>query len=163
MEFFLLAVVSRAGLRSLYELQQAVGLQPGGIQPVLRHLEEDGLLKRSEQGRRRRRVIEVTDKGKLLLARYWRDCLRDYSDMESISRCATVALLTEHAKQAYEYLMGIADIHEQAARDLPAEYLQTQPQSPIEWYALMRTAWETQRHKALANTLRSVATQLQKT
>ena len=49
MPLFVLANIARGGLQSLYELQKGVRLQPGAIHPVLRRLEQDGMLHRSPQ------------------------------------------------------------------------------------------------------------------
>ena len=50
MDTFTLAAISRGGLNTLYALQQAVGLQPGGLLPVIRRLQAHGLVARSDRG-----------------------------------------------------------------------------------------------------------------
>ena len=105
MDYFVLAMISRGGLHSLYELQQGVGLQPGGIQPVLKRLEQEGFLERSEQQKRRRRLMTVTELGEQFLNAAWPDCLDDYPDVESILRAATVGILMGDWQRAYRYLL----------------------------------------------------------
>lgn len=158
MDFFVLAAISRGKLQSLYELQHGVGLQPGGIHPVLKRLEEDGLLERSEQQKRRRRLMTVTSKGEQFLDEKWQDCLRDYQDVESILRAATVAILMGHRNAAHDYLMGAADHHEQNVPESP-----TDPKikrSSVELYAFMRWLWESRRRESAAAAFRDIAREL---
>src|SRR5664279_5158926 len=93
MPFFLLSLISRGGLHTLYDFQQQAGLQPGGVQPILRQLENGGLVKRSQEGKRRRRVIATTEEGETVLAAGWPSCLVFHLDIESDLRAATIALL----------------------------------------------------------------------
>lgn len=159
MEFFVLALVSRGGLRSLYELQHGAGLQPGGIRPVLDRLEEDGLLERSKQERRRRRAMSVTTRGERLLEAFWRDCMREYPDVESIFRAATVAILMESPQSAFDYLAGVAGGFEDNVPSV--EVSRDKKRAPIEWYTLMRSFWEVRRRKCVAGALREVAAELE--
>ena len=155
MPFFLLAVVSRGGLNTLYDLQHHAGLQPGGVQPVLRQLERDGLLRRSEEGKRRRRAMVVTDKGEETLAAHWRTCLGFYMDVESVLRAATTSLLMGDQKTAYRYLQSVADDYKCRSGGARA----TDPDaraSPLDWYAFMRRHWETSRLQSAAETLRNI-------
>ncbi len=110
---FVLASISRGNLHSLYELQRGLGLQPGGIQPVLRRLERDGFLKRAPQERRRRRLITVTAEGERVLSAEWHHALRDYPDPESVLRASTIAILMGDREAAKDYLRGIAAVYEQ--------------------------------------------------
>lgn len=160
MYFFVLAAISRGGLRSLYELQWRAGLQPGGILPLLKRLEREGLLERSEQRRRQRREMTVTTKGELILECQWQQCLRDYPDVESILRAAAVAILMGYRKQARSYLRCVADDHE---RNVPAGVDQPKAgkMSALEGYEFMRSAWETRRHQSAAALLREIAKELE--
>ena len=97
-------------------LQHGVGLQPGEIHPLLKRLESEGFLERSEQQKRRRRLMTVTNEGEQFMDGEWRECLRDYPDVGSILRAATVAILMGQWQMAQEYLVGIAAQHE---RNLP--------------------------------------------
>lgn len=157
----MLAVVSRGGLHTLYELQHDVGLQPGGIQPTLRRLEDDGLLTRSEEGKRRRRVMKVSEKGERLLQSDWQDCLRDYPDVESILRVATVTVLMKDFELAHHYLMGVADEHERKI-GLQAPVAIAEQVKPLELYSCMRTLTDTRVRQAVAATLRGIASELGK-
>src|SRR5664279_2515283 len=93
MPIFLLTMISKGGLRTLYDLQQQAGLQPGGINPIVRQLENGGLLERSEEGKRRRRTMVVSTEGEKVLAADWLGCLVFHRDVESVLRAATTALL----------------------------------------------------------------------
>src|SRR3954454_23727883 len=104
MEMFILAAVSRGGLDTLYALQQEAGLQPGGIAPVIRRLEQEGLLTRLEGGKRRRRAMKVTEKGEEFLGSQWGNLIDDRRELESILRSATVALLMDGSGIACRFI-----------------------------------------------------------
>ena len=63
MEYFILALIGRANLTSLYDFQQKAGLQPGGIRSALKRLEEFGLIHRAESSTRRRRNLSLSLEG----------------------------------------------------------------------------------------------------
>jgi DNA-binding MarR family transcriptional regulator len=161
MDYFVLAMISRGGLHSLYELQQGVGLQPGGIQPVLKRLEQEGFLKRSEQQERRRRLMTVTELGERFLSAAWRDCLADYPDVESILRAATVGILMGDWERAHGYLLFIAKQHD---KDVPVEPADgRQGWSSVDWYEFMRQFWEIRRRRSAADAFREIAKELEET
>jgi DNA-binding MarR family transcriptional regulator len=157
MELFLLGVVTHGKLRSMYELQRVVGLEPGGIQPALRRLEERGLVVRSKQERRRRRLIEVTDQGRQVLEQHWRDSLQIYADIESILRAAGIAVLMGVPGDASSYLNFMANEYDQK---LPSEQTRlaiSQSASPLQWYGFSRALWQTRRHQSAAGAFRDIA------
>jgi DNA-binding MarR family transcriptional regulator len=160
MDFFILAAISRGGLHSLYELQHGVALQPGGIHPVLKRLEAEGLLERSEQQKRRRRLMTVTKRGEEFLDDEWQNCLRQYQDVESILRAATVAVLMGHRNSARDYLMGTADYHAQNVPVSPG-IRQATTRSPVELYSFMRWQWECKRRESAASAFREIAQELE--
>ena len=73
MEFFILALIDRAGLKSLYSFQKHAALQPGGIRPALLRLEQQKLIQRAESSRRQRRDFSLTPEGRDLLREAWRN------------------------------------------------------------------------------------------
>jgi DNA-binding MarR family transcriptional regulator len=161
MEIFILAVVAHGGLHSLYELQARAGLQPGGVQVALRRLESGGLLERTEQQRRRRRVINVTPEGARVLVEQWRSCVRDYPDIESVLRAATVGLLMDDLRTTDSYLVEMAAKHEGQGNKQPGNELQP-GKSPMEFYAWTRWLWEARRHQTVAGVLRQIVGELEK-
>jgi DNA-binding PadR family transcriptional regulator/predicted small metal-binding protein len=162
MDFFLLGLVSRCSLNTVYRLQQEAGLQPGGIQPTLRRLEEEGLLCRSEEAKRRRRLMKVTDKGARLLEQHWKDCIQDSPDIESILRCATVAILMGDFQYAYQYLVGVADEHERNYdRATHIASFRSRHFSPLDCYAFMRMQWQVAKRHSAAEVLRQIAKEVQ--
>jgi DNA-binding PadR family transcriptional regulator len=156
MPLFLLALISKGGLRTLYDLQQQAALQPGGVQPVLRQLENEGFLTRSEEGKRRRRVMSVTEEGERLLAEQWPACMVFHSDVESVLRAATVALLMEQPHYARGYLLDSAVDYERKSKNLPAAG-QNSSRTILDVYISLRTGWETTRLESAAQTLRGIA------
>ncbi len=156
MKLFVLALVSRGGLHSLYELQSEAGLEPGSIHRLLGQMETDGLLQRTEE--RRRRLMTVTSAGEQLLEEEWHDCLQDYSDAESVLRAATIAVLLGHQQTAHDFLMGVADEHERKAGSAPGR--SPRSKSPLELYQHMRWSLESQRRRAAAKVFREIAREL---
>jgi DNA-binding MarR family transcriptional regulator len=161
MEFFLLSLVSHGGLRTTYDLQRLAGLEPGGIRPALRRLEEQELLIRSKEARRRRRLIEVTEKGRLLLDRNWARCLQPYPDAESILRAAGLTVLVGRPTDARRYLMDMANECERKAGQEQANLLRPKSAGPLEWYQFMRALWQHRRSQSAAQVFRDVARELE--
>jgi DNA-binding MarR family transcriptional regulator len=162
MDFFVLAMVSRGGLHSLYDLQQKVGLQPGGIHPVLKKLEQAGFLGRSKQERRRRRLMTVTQEGEHFLNEAWHECQDDYGDVESVLRAATVGILMGDVPRTCRYLLEIAKQHDKAvpgAQEMPKK----KGLSDVEWYQHVRWHWESSRRKSAASVFREIAKELEET
>ena len=158
MSLFVLAGISKAGLQSLYDLQRAAGLQPGGIQPVLRRLTENGLIDRSPQEKRRRRQLTVTLEGEKTLSREWQNCLQDYSDVESTLRAVALALFMQHRRIAIAYLRASADTYK---RNRPKRVEDVQNRAPLDWYNLMRHSWERARRECAIALFRHLAEQLE--
>jgi DNA-binding PadR family transcriptional regulator len=160
MELFLLGVVTRGKLRSMYELQRTAGLEPGGIRPALRRLEKQELLVRSKEARRRRRLIEVTEKGRQVLEQQWSKCIQPYPDAESVLRAAGLAVLMGQPQSAGNYLNFAANDYERKAGAGQANSMQPQSGSPLQLYGSMRALWQTRRHQSAAGVFRDIANEL---
>ena len=107
MEYFILALIGRANLISLYDFQQKAGLQPGGIRSVLKRLEDLGLIHRAESSTRRRQYFFSSPEGIRFLNNSWQRSLQGYPDSESVLRAAAVALLMNDEELAARYLQGM--------------------------------------------------------
>lgn len=147
MEFFLLALIAKAEVKSLYAFQRRAGLEPGGIRPALRRLEHARCITRAESGARRRRDFSLTGRGINFLNQNWTRALRDYPDGESVLRAACVALLMNDLQMAEAYLQGMADGRQSGAtgKFMDAERLKTKGLDPLNAYAWMRALTEAQR------------------
>lgn len=121
MEFFLLAVISRGGLSSLYELQRHAGLEPGGIRPALARLEADGCISRGDHETRNKRKLAVTPKGVHFLEKNWLFSLQSYADIESVLRATAVALFMQEPNVARTYLQTTSFQRSQSAKQKEAE------------------------------------------
>lgn len=150
MEYFILALVGKARLTSLYAFQQRAGLQPGGIRTSLQRLEDRGLLERAKSGSRQRRDLSLTPAGARFLEKTWKHCVADYPDAESILRAATIAVLMGDEHYAAEYLSGVALTRESSGREknMEAERLRSGQLDPLSIYAWMRALTEAQRREA---------------
>jgi DNA-binding PadR family transcriptional regulator len=161
MEIFILALVNRGGLNSIYALQKRAALQPGGIRPALTRLEAAGLLERSDHGSRRRRELIATGAGSQFLSEHWYRALQGHIDLESVLRATAVALLMGDVDTARQYLRDISVERERSAkqRELEAESYGDRS-DPLSNYMWMRALCESHRRRAEGVALQSVRQQL---
>jgi DNA-binding MarR family transcriptional regulator len=150
MEYFILALIGKAGLTSLYAFQQRAGLQPGGIRSALQHLESRDLITRAKSSTRRRRDMSLTAAGIACLEGTWVQCLSDHPDMEGVLRAACVALLMGPPDCATVYLRDRAAAHLCMAmeRSMEAEHMRKDRKDPLSIYAWMRMLGDGQRRNA---------------
>jgi DNA-binding PadR family transcriptional regulator len=150
MEYFILALIDRAGLNSLYLFQKFAGLQPGGIRPALQRLEDLRLVQRAESARRQKRNISITSEGKDVLKRGWQSCLVDSSDAESALRAICVALLMGQPDEARYFAKSVRTHRLNVGRDkeLEAERLHKAQDDPLSLYAWVRALNEARRRVA---------------
>lgn len=150
MEYFILALIGKAGLTSLYAFQQRAGLQPGGIRSALERLESWHLIARGESTARRKRSISLTEEGKAFLENQWFRCLVDHPDAEGVLRAACVALLMGAPDCASMCLRDSANARSFMAKEkgIEAEHLQKTQKDPLSTYLWMRTLYEAQRRDA---------------
>ena len=146
MAVFLLAAISRGGLDSLYALQREAGLQPGNLLPLIRRLSTDGMLTRTEEGRRRRKAIAITEVGERFLVENWTRGLDIRTDMETVLRNTTVALLMDDVGEAISCLLSYSSDRE----------VRSKAQSPtsigsgtgaIHRHAAMKTIYQQERNR----------------
>jgi DNA-binding MarR family transcriptional regulator len=150
MEYFILALIGRANLTSLYDFQQKAGLQPGGIRSALKRLEDLGLIHRAESSTRRRRNLSLSLEGVRFLNTSWQRSLQGYPDSESVLRAAAVALLMNDEELAAQYLEGLASSRRRSAEEktMIGEKLRMRAREPLSTYIWMRSLCEAQRHSA---------------
>jgi DNA-binding MarR family transcriptional regulator len=150
MEYFILTLIGRAKLTSLYEFQQKAGLQPGGIRQALVRLERRGLITRAASATRRRRELALTNVGFDVLYQSWRECLHDNLETESVIRVACIALFMGGPEDAATYLERQAGLRKSIAweKEMETERLQKSQKDPLSTYAWMRTLTEARRRSA---------------
>ena len=143
MDFFLLGLVSRCSLNTVYRLQQE-GRASARRHPT--HPTAIGGRRVAVQvrgGEAPPRLMKVTDKGARLLEHHWKDCIQDSPDVESILRCATLAILMGDFQYAYQYLLGVADELSECDYDRASKSasFRSRHSSPLDCYAFMRMQW----------------------
>jgi len=150
MEFFILALIDRVGLKSLYDFRQQAGLEPGGIRSAMKTLEEKQLVSRSEPGKRRRRELSATAGGNAFLDSAWRSCLRDYPDADAVLRAAFVAWVMETPAAAAGYLNHMSQSRREGAQNMKSEadHLKSSQMEPLSSYGWMRASNEAHRRGA---------------
>jgi hypothetical protein len=153
MGIFLLAVISRGRLNTLYALQHGLQLQPGSVAPVIHALVQEGLLQRSEAKKKRgSKPMAVTSAGEQLLNDRWKEGLEVDREIETIVRGTTVALLMGDCATAIQHLLGAAHARgrgsESAVFDVPASAW-----TPISLHARMRALFQKRRYAMEAEVL----------
>jgi DNA-binding PadR family transcriptional regulator len=164
MEFFILALIDRASLKSLYSFQKHAGLQPGGIRPALQRLQQRNLIQRAESSRRQRRDFSITLEGKAFLNRAWQECLNDNADTESSLRSICVALLMGQPNEARVFTMSVCSNRIGVAREkeLEAEGLNRAQNDPLSLYMWMRALTEARRRSAEAEAFEQLILHLER-
>jgi hypothetical protein len=159
MEFFILALIGRIGLGSLYALKQEVGLEPGGIRSALKHLVAGNLITRADEGKRRRRDMALTQDGINVLANSWRDCLPMEVDAESVLRVAFVAWVMDGPLAAASYLRRIGESLLESAQEMEYEskHLERSQKGPTSSYAWMRVSLDAHRRQAESEAFSSMS------
>ena len=150
MEYFILALIGKAGLKSLYAFQQRAGLQPGGIRTSLQRLESWQLITRAESSTRQRKDMSLTAEGIEVLNNTWKRCLGERTDPESVLRVACIALLMGVPGLAVGCLADFAFDRRFTAKEksMEADTLQKTKKGPLSTYVWMRARSEAQRHNA---------------
>ncbi len=150
MEYFILALIGRLELRSLYAIRQEVGLEPGGIRSALKHLVDGNLITRADEGKRRRRDMALTQVGTNVLASSWRDCLLMKVDAESVLRAAFVAWLMDGPRAAAGYLHSVGEMRQEEAKRMnyESDHLEHSKKGPASSFSWMRTSLEAHRRQA---------------
>lgn len=150
MEYYILALIGRAKLTTLYAFRQEAGLEPGAVRSALRNLEAERLVERAEASIRQRRDMALTDEGRRFLETSWPSGMREYADSESVLRAATVALLMGESEAAAKYLERMAESSRTKAVEarMKAKYLEDAKSDPLSAYGWMRVLSETHRRDA---------------
>jgi DNA-binding MarR family transcriptional regulator len=163
MEFFILALVGKAGLKSLYELRKQAGLEPGGIRSAMDALEERELISRSGPGKRRRRELALTDTGNLLLEENWQHCLREYPEGDAVLRAAFVAWVMAGPLATAVYMNDVGQSRRERAQQMnqEAELMKNSKMEPLSGYAWMRISNEAHRQSAESEAFLSMSGSIQ--
>jgi DNA-binding MarR family transcriptional regulator len=149
MEFFILALVGRMGLGSLYALKQEVGLEPGGIRSALKHLLDGNLIMRADEGKRRRRDMALTEEGVDVLRKSWMECVGEKGDAESLLRAAFVVWTMDGPRAAAGYLHRLGEARQEMAEEMEYESkrLERSQKGPLSSYSWMRASLEAHRRQ----------------
>lgn len=157
MEFFILAAVDRGGLTTMYSLRRRAGLEPGGIRPALKNLEQEGFLHRSESGLRRRREFELSESGAQVLSHGWAECLRGQGEIDAILRSACVAELMADVKTSRAYLAAMASERTWQAQHRSLEAAHLPRRDPLSNYMWTRALCVSRRLEAESSALTLVS------
>lgn len=108
LEIFVLAMIAKAGTRTLYDFK-AAGVSTGAVRgPITSLLKKGYLLKSKGSGERQSQALAITRSGVQALEDRWRDCLEESpSDMGAALRSFWVACLMGDPKEASIYLQRV--------------------------------------------------------
>ena len=104
--------------------------------------------------------MTVTPKGEQFLDHGWQSCLHYHSDVESVLRAATVAMLMGNRRMAVAYLHGTAQEYEHGSNELTCD-MPRKKSSPADWYEFMHDSWEKARRQSAARVFREIAEKLE--
>lgn len=154
-----MAAISRGDLNTLYEFQQAAGLQPGSIKRTIQEIEKAGLLDRSEGAKRGRRAMTLTEAGERFLVMEWPKSMDAHREIESVLRSTTVALLVGRVGDASDFLSE--SIIKRPPPEGHRELETVSPQrSPISFHTAMRAFYLNERRTMEIKVLGRIAESL---
>ncbi len=150
MEFFILVLIGRMELKSIYAFKEEARLQPGGIRSALKKLVDGKLVTRADEARRRRRDMALTESGVDALATKWMNCLLEGGEAESVLRIAFVALEMAGPDAAARYLRRVGESRLEKAEEMGYEsmHLERSQKGPLSSYAWMRASLDAHRQRA---------------
>jgi DNA-binding PadR family transcriptional regulator len=158
LEYYLLALLAKTDLRSLYDFHQKAFVEPGSIRISLERLEANGFITRAESSYRNRREFSITNAGRQFLEENWQKCLRPYPYAYAIMRAAIVALFMNHPLRAATYLEGQQRLAEtnadRAQRNLEVLRQSSQSPKPLISYRFMRAKLVSERRTVEESVLR---------
>jgi DNA-binding PadR family transcriptional regulator len=116
MEMFLLGMMAKAKVRTLYDLQRRARLSSGAAVPALRRLEGRELIASQIAKGSRKRRFRLTSEGRDVLKKTWPSSLEKIPlDIDGILRCAWIAVLMGDPGFGAKYLRKAAQKKEEAA------------------------------------------------
>ena len=160
MQLFLLTLIAKGGVRTVYQLKRDALLSQGGVRSALKWLQENDYLERSGPlGDLNRKEIAVTRRGLEVLEYQWRKGVDEILnwDTDTSLRFAWVALLMDKAA-------GLEALHSSArGSQTVAKYFQQQAEqgcdigSPVSVYRWMRVVLTAERDEAESRALTRIA------
>lgn len=147
LDLFLLALV-RSGLATPYDLMTKAGLSVGSTAPVLRRLEDDGLLKAAKTGSRNSRRFSITTAGEEALDSQWDSLLaKQPTDFDAITRTLFIAwslgrrdTVAKFIEKSITTLTGMAATRTAEANQLQAALGPEPTGETVRWLRTMSSA-----------------------
>ncbi len=165
LEFFLVTLIEKAELRTVYELHRELGLSPGALRPALENLVKRGYLEKSEAGSRGRQEFVLTGKGEEILSVHWQGFLQQppEGDADSVVRVAW-ALNVLNARASIDFLESAAAARERMARasSREAESFREKEDQLVAVYRWMRAVARAEQYRADAKCFTQLARRLER-
>jgi len=162
MEVFVLALL-KGGVNTMYLLSMKADLSPGSIRPIVARFEKNRLIRRTPQGKRKKRVMETTDKGRRALAAAFTGSTEDTAswDLESVLRGLWSSL--EFSEETGVRLLDrvVNQRRERAAYlESTATRLSPKTSDPLSAYHWMRALCKARQLRAEAEAIEEIGTHL---
>ena len=148
----------------MYLLAMKADLSPGSIRPIVARLEKNRLIRRAPQGKRKKRVMETTDKGRRALAAAFTGSTEDTAswDLESVLRVLWSSL--EFSEETGVRLLDrvVNQRRERAAYlESTATRLSPKTSDPLSAYHWMRALCKARQLRAEAEAIGEIGAQIE--
>lgn len=162
MEAFLLAMLNN-DLNTMYLLATKADLSPGGIRPIVTRLEHTQLIRRTPQGKRRKRVMQITAKGRRQLATFTASTEDTASwDLDAALRAMWLSLELNKETAAPLWDRIICQRKERAADfESTATRLRPRTGDPLSAYQWMRALCKAKQARAEAEAIDEIGAQIE--
>jgi DNA-binding PadR family transcriptional regulator len=163
MEVFVLALV-KGEVHTMYLLAMKADLSPGGIRPIVERLESNHLIRRIAQGKRRKRVMQATDKGRRALAAAFTSSTQDTTSWDLESAVRVLWSSREFSKETRVSLLDrVVNQRKERAADLEATATRLSPKTgePLSAYHWMRAFCKARQLRAEAEVIDEIGAQVE--
>jgi DNA-binding PadR family transcriptional regulator len=156
MQLFVLAMIAKGGVKTVYEMKRDAKLSQGGTRDALEWLEKKDYIKRSDPvGELQKKEFAVTSKGLQVLESKWQWGLNEFPnwDAETVLRVVWVALQMDRSS-ALELLTLYAKVTGEFSK-LCHEYaeVENKPEPPLHTYRWMNAVLVEERFAAQSRAL----------
>jgi DNA-binding PadR family transcriptional regulator len=163
MEVFILALL-KGGVDTMYALAMKADLSPGGIRPIVARLENNRLIRRTPQGKRKKRVMQTTNKGQRALAAAFTGSTENTASWDLDSALRVLWSSLEFSKEARVRLLDrVVNQRKERAADLESTATRLSPKrsDSLSAYHWMRALCKARQLRAEAEAIDEIGAQIE--
>jgi DNA-binding PadR family transcriptional regulator len=160
MQLFVLAMIAKGGVKTVYEMKRDAGLSQGGTRNSLEWLQQNDYIKRSDPvGELQKKEFAVTSKGLQVLQRQWQWGLNEFVtwDVETVLRIVWVALQMDRSSALQLLTSSARALDFISKRWREGAEAEPKPDSSLETYRWMACVLEEERADAQRRALTRIA------